>query len=190
MDIREKIKQQLNHLRNYEDLDYPGLRTLKIIEDLVDQLNDKIVEKELQEQKPQETAEEKELRDIVLDEYKKGNIVVSTFEGLQMMSLDEFIKQPVEGILYDLNRGEAVVLTFINDPKWINDFAVSKVIQKLYSEFTKLQKGKEIADEEIEKAAYDYAVHHSSAPDKETPDWIMADFKAGIEWLKKELNIE
>lgn len=36
--------------------------------------------------------------------------------------------------------------------------------------------------EEIEKAAFDYAVKHSSAPDKETPDWIIADFKAGVKW--------
>jgi len=147
MDIREEIIKILNIVRSKEISDCEiKAHAAKII-----MLCNSSLKKELQEQKPQKTAEEKELRDIVLDEYKKGNIVVSTFEGLQMMSLDEFIKQPVEGILYDLNRGEAVVLTFINDPKWINDFAVSKVIQKLYSEFTKLQKGKEIADEEIEK---------------------------------------
>lgn len=31
----------------------------------------------------------------------------------------------------------------------------------------------------IEKEAVEYATKHSSAPDKETPDWIIADYKAG-----------
>jgi hypothetical protein len=45
--------------------------------------------------------------------------------------LDEFIKQPADGILYDLNRLEETALTFIDDPKWVNDFAVALVIRKL-----------------------------------------------------------
>lgn len=31
----------------------------------------------------------------------------------------------------------------------------------------------------IDKDAVEYATKHSSAPDKETPDWIIADYKAG-----------
>jgi len=71
------------------------------------------------------------MKNTIVEEYQKGNIVVSSFEGLQVTSLEEFVKQPVEGMLYDLNRNEAVVLTFIKDPKWINDYAVCKVIQEL-----------------------------------------------------------
>ncbi|MEK6878524.1 MAG: hypothetical protein AABY22_02900, partial [Nanoarchaeota archaeon] len=63
--------------------------------------------------KPQE-----DMKEFILSEYKKGNIVASTFEGLQVAPLKEIIKQPVDGLLYDLNRNESVVLTFINDPKW------------------------------------------------------------------------
>jgi hypothetical protein len=70
----------------------------------------------------------------VLGEYKKGRIVFSSVEGLQSASLEEFVNQPTEGLLYDLNRDEATVLTLINDPKWINDYAVSKVIQQLKSQ--------------------------------------------------------
>ena len=77
------------------------------------------------------TKKKENIKDIILSEYKKGNIVVSTFEGLKVMPLDEFVKQPVEDMLYDLNRDELVILTFINDPKWINDFASTKVIRKL-----------------------------------------------------------
>ena len=77
------------------------------------------------------TTPQEDIKKIVMEEYAKGNIVVSTFEGLKTMPLKEFVKQPAGGMLYDLNRCEVVVLTFINDPKWINDFAVAKVIQEL-----------------------------------------------------------
>lgn len=45
-----------------------------------------------------------EIKNKILAEYDKGNIVVASFEGLQSMPLDEFIKQPADGLLYDLNR--------------------------------------------------------------------------------------
>jgi len=54
-----------------------------------------------------------------------------TPDGPAVANLDEFIKQPAEGILYDLNRGREVVLMFIDDPKWVNDYAVGLVIDKL-----------------------------------------------------------
>lgn len=71
------------------------------------------------------------IKEVVLAEYKNGNIVVSTFEGLKVAPLKEIIKQPVDGLLYDLNRNEAVILTFINDPKWINDYAMAQVLREL-----------------------------------------------------------
>jgi hypothetical protein len=72
-----------------------------------------------------------ELKDKIIEEYKKGNIVVSTIEGIKTAPLKEIINQPTEGLLYDLNRDEATILTFINDPKWINDYACVAVIREL-----------------------------------------------------------
>lgn len=80
-----------------------------------------------------------EIKNKILEEYKKGNIVVAGMEGLQGMSLTEFIKQPAEGMLYDLNRSESVVLTFIPDPKWINDYAVAQVIRALKNKIDELE---------------------------------------------------
>lgn len=77
--------------------------------------------------------------DIILDEYKKGNVVFASAIGLETTPLDEFIKQPTDGLLYDLNRSEAVVLTFIEDPKWVNDFAVCKVIRALKNRIEELE---------------------------------------------------
>ena len=81
----------------------------------------------------------KSIKDKVLKEYKKGNIIVAGIDGLQGMPIKEFIKQPVEGILYDLNRDEATVLTLIDNPKWVNDYAVSKVIVALKKRIKELE---------------------------------------------------
>ena len=81
----------------------------------------------------------KSIKDKVLKEYKKGNIVVAGINGLQGMPIKEFIKQPVEGMLYDLNRDEATILTLIDDPKWVNDYAVSKVIVALKKQIKELE---------------------------------------------------
>jgi hypothetical protein len=79
------------------------------------------------------SIEKDEVRKLILDEYQKGNVVFLSYDGLKTMPLQEFVKQPEDGILYDLNRNEVVVLTFLKDgdPKWINDFAVAKVIKEL-----------------------------------------------------------
>ena len=81
----------------------------------------------------------KSIKDKILKEYKKGNIVVAGIDGLQGMPIKEFIKQPVEGMLYDLNRDEATVLTLIDNPKWVNDYAVSKVIVALKKRIKELE---------------------------------------------------
>jgi len=85
----------------------------------------------------------KKIRDKILEEYKKGNIIVATIEGLQGIPLKEFIKQPADGMLYDLNRDEATILTFIEDPKWVNDYATCKVIRALKNRIEELETQKE-----------------------------------------------
>ena len=81
----------------------------------------------------------KSIKDKILKEYKKGNIVVAGIDGLQRIPIKEFIKQPVEGMLYDLNRDEVTVLTLIDNPKWVNDYAVSKVIVALKKRIKELE---------------------------------------------------
>ena len=75
------------------------------------------------------------LRDRILSEREKGNIVFWGLPGeLMSAKIDDFVKQPAEGILYDLNRLEEICLTFLQDPKWVNDFAVALTIRKLKDE--------------------------------------------------------
>ena len=82
----------------------------------------------------------KELRDLILQEAAKGNVVFMTIEGAMVANLDEFIKQPAEGILYDLNRDKVTIMTSLDDPKWENDFAVALVIEKLKAEIGRLER--------------------------------------------------
>ncbi len=75
-----------------------------------------------------------DLRDRIRAERDKGNVVYQSLPGeFTQEPLDEFIKQPADGILYDLNRSEEVVMTFLADPKWVNDYAVALVIRKLHA---------------------------------------------------------
>ena len=60
------------------------------------------------------------------------------------MKLKEIIKQPTEGLLYDLNRNEAIILTLIDDLKWVNDYACMAVI-------CELKKQLELKDKQIKK---------------------------------------
>lgn len=90
-----------------------------------------VADEELEpEEKPSEAQER--LRDRILSERDKGNIVFWGLPGqLMTASLEDFVKQPAEGMLYDLNRLEEIALTFITDKKWVNDFAVAMTIRKL-----------------------------------------------------------
>lgn len=82
----------------------------------------------------------KDMVQFVKEKKRDGIIVVMTTEGLQEMELSEFIKQPIDEILYDLNRDELTVLTFIKDPKWINDYACGLVIAELKKHYDKENK--------------------------------------------------
>jgi len=83
--------------------------------------------------------EKKSLKQIILDKRKVGEVVVMGIEGPMSTPLEDIVRQPVDGLLYDLNRLEETTLTFIDDPKWVNDFAVALVIRKLKSEIDKLE---------------------------------------------------
>jgi hypothetical protein len=56
------------------------------------------------------TIEQEEFKDIVLKERDKDNVVYAGVEVYESIPLDDIIKQPVDGLLYDLNRNESVVL--------------------------------------------------------------------------------
>ena len=83
------------------------------------------------------------LGDLLLRKEKEGKVITVDCEGgLQETDLNEFITQPTEGILYDLNRDKVTCLTWLNMDKarlWINNYAVAVVIEKLKEYYDKYQ---------------------------------------------------
>ena len=86
-----------------------------------------------------EQKELESIKDKVLAEWDKGNLVYADIEGLKSIKFEEFIKQPLEGMLYDINRNLATILTFIDDPKWVNDFALTKLLEYYYNKCKELK---------------------------------------------------
>lgn len=74
-----------------------------------------------------------ELKNFIREKEKEGKIVFMTCEGPMIADLDEFIQQSAQGILYDLNRDKATTMTLASEDnlRWINDYAVAVVIEKL-----------------------------------------------------------
>jgi hypothetical protein len=81
----------------------------------------------------------KTMQDKILTEHKRGNIVFIQGDQLAIAPIAEFVKQPAEGLLYDLNRLPEDVLSWTDDPRWINEFAVQAVIMYLHGENERLR---------------------------------------------------
>ena len=75
----------------------------------------------------------KETLRLIKEAEKSGNIILMTEMGLIEVSLEKFCQQDADGILYDLNRDEATTLHLGNEGlvRWVNDYAVAKVIREL-----------------------------------------------------------
>ena len=86
----------------------------------------------MDEQQSQEQREA--MYEKVTSCYRDGQIVIATAEGLATMDLKACIEQPIDGLLYDLNRDELTISIFLADPKWVNDFASTQVIRALYEQ--------------------------------------------------------
>lgn len=85
----------------------------------------------------------KEYLDIIDSAYNENKIVFMTVDGLMSVDIDEFIKQPVEGILYDLNRDGATIRTLAESSKnirWINDLAFSNVFKIVFNKYKAIEK--------------------------------------------------
>ena len=96
-------------------------------------------------------------KELITRMEKRDRIVVMTIDGgTNSMNLDAFLDgQPIEGILYDLNRLPETIWTFIDNPKWVNDYAVYLVIKRLH-ERDVANKAKLTRQEAVVKAAREW----------------------------------
>ena len=91
-------------------------------------------------------TEKKKWSEIVLEERDKGNVVYLAIDSVLSAPVKEIIKQPVDGLLWDLNRDEATALTFMDREDgliWVNNFAVALVIRELKARLDEYEKREE-----------------------------------------------
>ena len=68
-----------------------------------------------------------ELLDEILSLQADDKIAFMTIEGLRYGPIVDFVKQPLEGQLYDVNRDRATLYAMANENKnkrWVNDLAL------------------------------------------------------------------
>ena len=78
--------------------------------------------------------QKKKWSEIVKEERAKGNVVFLCIDEVLSGPVKEIIKQPADGLLWDLNRDEVTALTFMDEEgmtHWVNNFAVALVIREL-----------------------------------------------------------
>ena len=86
-----------------------------------------------------------ELLEKIQDLQKLHFISYATCDGIMTQDVHTFLKQPIDGILYDLNRDKATTIALAKDEessighRWVNDLAVAFVIAKLKEKIDKLE---------------------------------------------------
>lgn len=94
--------------------------------------------------------EKEKLVDLIRRKEKENKLLFMTCDGIAEADIDKFMEQPVEGILYDLNRSKVVCLTLINkEPQWVNNYATAIVIEKFNEKLKQAKKGNKMAVEKI-----------------------------------------
>ena len=93
--------------------------------------------------------------DEILEGYKNGQLTYIDREGEHKISVKEFVKTGSDNVLQKLNRTEAVLLKVANAApeklKWVNDYAMMKVINELYESVDDLWTKLIEKDTEIER---------------------------------------
>lgn len=88
-----------------------------------------------------DTDDEDLLKKAILKAYEENKVVFMDAIGTcNCVKMDDFFSQNIDGILYDLNRSEEVILSFTEEPTWVNNFAMCKCLRYLYEENQKLKK--------------------------------------------------
>lgn len=79
---------------------------------------------------------------IVKENESMGIVSIMTECGLMSCNIERLCEQGADGLLYDLNRDEATTLTLgkAGNERWVNDYAVAKVIRYLMGELEKAKK--------------------------------------------------
>ena len=138
--------------------------------------------------------------DEILDGYNNGQLTYIDREGEHKISVKEFVKTGSDNVLQKLNRTETVLLKVANAApeklKWVNDFAMMKVINELYESvddlLTKLiEKDTEIERLNNEAAASRVSLETEDDMPKEEAEKLLkrvAELEAERQTIQSHLN--
>lgn len=86
------------------------------------------------------TMTTEELKDLILSKKREGKIVFHSIEGLMETKMEDIIQQPAVGLLWDLNRDMATLLSCASDdnPYWVNDLALANITELLIYKVNKV----------------------------------------------------
>lgn len=91
----------------------------------------------------------------ITSRYNDNNLTYIDREGEHQINIDEFVKTGSDNVLQKLNRTEQILLKVANAApeklKWVNDYAMAKVIKSLYERVDDLSAGLIAKDTEIER---------------------------------------
>ena len=103
-----------------------------------------------------------ELLDKILSLQADNKIAFMTIDGLQGGPIEDFVNQPLEGQLYDVNRDRATLYSMANENKnkrWINDLALvylyeyaNEIIEKQRQEIVNLKGELSVKSRELDEA--------------------------------------
>lgn len=103
-----------------------------------------------------------ELLDEILSLRADDKIAFMTIEGLRYGPIADFVKQPLEGQLYDVNRDRATLYAMANENKnkrWVNDLALvylyehaNEVIENQRQEIVNLKSELRLVKKDLENA--------------------------------------
>lgn len=94
--------------------------------------------------------EDKTILEFIEEKEKEGKAAFYVHGNLATMDIDDLINQPVEGLLWDLNRDEVTCSFWIDEGElgWVNNYATQLVIKKLYEKIFELEKEAESLQEQ------------------------------------------
>ena len=103
-----------------------------------------------------EEKNNQEYVELIEEQRAKGNIAFMTIDGLKGSTIDNIINQPIEGILYDLNRDYATIITLAKNSKnlrWINDLALSDLFKEIFKRYKNLEEENKLLREQISNSS-------------------------------------
>lgn len=81
-----------------------------------------------------------ELQNLILSKKKEGKIVFYSIEGLVEAKMENIIQQTANGLLWELNRDMATLLSRASEdnPYWVNDIALANITEYLINKVNEI----------------------------------------------------